>query len=96
MRKITMLLLMLTLVTFAQASENAVPHWVQQKIQAYQHSAPEISARIAEYQGKTVYYIPPKCCDIPSELYDENGKLICYPDGGFVGGDGKCPGFKLE
>jgi hypothetical protein len=46
-----------------------------------------------KYKGKVAYYVPPRCCDIPSELYDENGRLICYPHGGFVGGDGRCPSF---
>lgn len=46
------------------------------------------------YNGATVYYFPPRCCDIPGELYDEDCNLICRPDGGFTGdGDGKCPDF---
>ena len=46
------------------------------------------------YQKQTVYYFPPRCCDIPSTLYDENCNIICSPDGGLTGGgDGKCPDF---
>lgn len=46
------------------------------------------------YKGKTVYYIPSICCDIPSRLIDTDCKLICSPDGGFTGaGDGKCADF---
>jgi hypothetical protein len=45
------------------------------------------------YKGRTAYYYPPRCCDIPSRLLDEQHKLICYPSGGFAGGDGKCPQF---
>lgn len=46
------------------------------------------------YNGQTVYYIPQRCCDIPSEVYDENCELICHPDGGFSGrGDGRCDDF---
>jgi hypothetical protein len=46
------------------------------------------------YLGRTVYYVPPFCCDVPSELYDADGNLICSPDGGLTGaGDGKCPDF---
>lgn len=45
------------------------------------------------YKGRPAYYFPPKCCDIPSQLLDEHHKLICYPSGGFAGGDGKCPQF---
>lgn len=47
-----------------------------------------------QYQGRTVYYLPPQCCDIPSVLLDENCNRICSPDGGFGGsGDGKCSDF---
>lgn len=48
-----------------------------------------------QYKGAMVYYVPPMhCCDIPSSLYDINGKLLCRPDGGIAGaGDGKCPDF---
>ena len=46
------------------------------------------------YDGQLVYYFPPRCCDIPSVLYDSNCKVLCNPDGGFMGsGDGRCPGF---
>lgn len=44
------------------------------------------------YEGKTVYYIPPYCCDAFSNLLDDQCNLICHPDGGISGrGDGKCP-----
>lgn len=47
-----------------------------------------------DYKGETVFYIPPYCCDMFSELYDDNGNLICHPDGGFSGtGDGRCTDF---
>jgi len=46
------------------------------------------------YNGQTVYYIPPHCCDYPSLLIDENCNLICYPEGGIVGGGyGQCIDF---
>jgi Domain of unknown function (DUF6970) len=46
------------------------------------------------YKFQTVYYIPPFCCDIKSELFDSDCNLICNPDGGFGGGgDDKCPDF---
>ncbi|GAB4017877.1 DUF6970 domain-containing protein [Spirosoma koreense] len=53
-------------------------------------------ARVVQYvyQGKRVYFIPIRCCDIPSKLYDENCNLICFPNGGFAGrGDGQCTDF---
>jgi hypothetical protein len=49
------------------------------------------------YKGETVYYIPPKCCDFPSILMDENCNVICAPDGGLSGaGDGRCADFFKE
>ena len=49
------------------------------------------------YRGSEVFYIPPSCCDVYSELYDSNGVLLCAPDGGLTGrGDGRCPDFAAE
>jgi hypothetical protein len=46
------------------------------------------------YKGRTVYYIPQHCCDIPSELMDAQCNSICSPDGGISGGgDGRCADF---
>jgi hypothetical protein len=79
--------------------DTTVP-WLQIKIWDYQSnpvSNPPRSVIKTTFEGKPVYYVPPVCCDIPSELYADDGKLICYPSGGFTGaGDGKCPKFKLE
>jgi hypothetical protein len=42
----------------------------------------------------TVYYVPAKCCDFFSDLYDSTCKIIAHPDGGITGkGDGKAPDF---
>jgi hypothetical protein len=47
------------------------------------------------YNGATVYYLSPRCCDIMSDLYDVNGKILCHPDGGLTGaGDGQCTDFQ--
>jgi hypothetical protein len=46
------------------------------------------------YRDQVVYYIPPRCCDIFSDLYDASGTLMCHPDGGLAGhGDGRCADF---
>jgi hypothetical protein len=46
------------------------------------------------YRGQQAYYIPPRCCDIPSQLLDAQCRIICQPDGGISGGgDGKCSDF---
>jgi hypothetical protein len=74
--------------------------WLQVKIWEYQSkpvSNPPRSIVKTTFEGKPVYYVPPVCCDIPSELYAEDGKLMCYPGGGITGaGDGKCTKFKTE
>jgi hypothetical protein len=47
-----------------------------------------------DYNGETVFYIPARCCDIPSRLMDNNCNFICSPDGGITGkGDGNCTDF---
>ena len=74
--------------------------WLQAKIweyQSWQVSNPPRSVIKTTFEGKPVYYVPPVCCDIPSELYAEDGTLMCYPSGGFTGaGDLKCPKFRIE
>jgi hypothetical protein len=47
-----------------------------------------------DYRGQAVYYLPARCCDIPSNLYSAAGTIICHADGGFSGaGDGRCADF---
>jgi hypothetical protein len=47
-----------------------------------------------DYGGRVVYYLPPRCCDIPSNVYSADGTIICNADGGLTGkGDGRCPDF---
>ena len=74
-----------------------VPTCIIEKIKQLQAEEvwnPPASVWQYEYNGQTVYYIPARCCDIPSSLYDANCNLICHPDGGFTGkGDGKCTDF---
>lgn len=74
-----------------------VPPCILEKIEQFKKEGvanPPASVWQYEYNGQTVYYIPPRCCDIPSSLYDSNCNLICSPDGGFTGkGDGKCADF---
>jgi len=44
------------------------------------------------YDAGVYYYLPPRCCDIWSNLYSAEGTLVCHPDGGITGsGDGNCP-----
>lgn len=47
-----------------------------------------------EFEDQKVYYIPPRCCDIPGILLNESCETLCSPDGGLTGqGDGNCPDF---
>ena len=81
-----------------QAQPPGQPAWLQAKIAEYQSLPPFSPPRsivVTKHEGKNVYYVSPACCDIPSELYDEKGTLLCYPSGGFAGGDGRCRSFFL-
>jgi hypothetical protein len=56
------------------------------------HISPPASVWRWEIEGESYYYVPPQCCDMPSELYDSDCNRICAPDGGITGqGDGRCP-----
>ena len=87
--------LLLSLFANAQGQQS-MPTWLMTKLELYKKSHPDISAQVTEYKGKPAYFIPSRCCDIASELYDVDGHLICHPDGGFIGGDGKCPSFRAQ
>ena len=64
------------------------------RLQAEPVANPPASVWRYHYAGRTVFYVPPKCCDFPSELYEADGDVICQPDGGLTGrGDGRCPDF---
>jgi hypothetical protein len=76
---------------------SALPQWLQSMI-AQIESEPVTNPPSAiyryRYQGASVYFRPERCCDLPSELYDEAGQLLCHPSGGITGrGDGRCPDF---
>ncbi|MBK8847742.1 MAG: hypothetical protein IPO27_14850 [Bacteroidetes bacterium] len=70
---------------------------MQNKITEYKSKAkknPPVSIYQYCYNGKKVFYVTSYCCDIPSELLDDNCNTLCYPDGGITGnGDGKCTDF---
>ena len=88
----------LALATPAVAGAPApdLPDWLAARISpTTARPAGDAPAWVAKYEygGGTVYYFPPRCCDIPSELYDAAGGLLCRPDGGFVDGDERCPDF---
>ena len=78
-------------------SEPDRPVWLTAliaEIQAQPATNPPSSIWRYRYHGEIVYYRPPVCCDVFGDLYDEEGNLICHPDGGIAGnGDGRCPDF---
>ena len=75
----------------------AAPPWLQAliaQIEAEPVTNPPSAIFRYRYAGDTVYFRPGRCCDLPSDLYNETGELICHPDGGITGrGDGRCPDF---
>ncbi len=73
------------------------PAWLRDLISGFERQAmanPPLTVSEYRYQGQTVYFVPQRCCDIPSDLYSADGKLIAHPDGGVGGsGDGRAPDF---
>ncbi len=46
------------------------------------------------YKGEVVYHLTGRCCDLPGQVYDISGNVICEPDGGITGkGDRRCTDF---
>lgn len=88
---------LLACVGCAPAISNDLPPFVLALIESHESAPvanPPASIWRYKYKGRVVFYVPPSCCDVPSELYDSDGNLICGPDGGLTGrGDGKCPDF---
>lgn len=81
----------------SQTTEPETPVWVRALVSELEQEPvgnPPQSIWRYQYNGETVYYIPPQCCDQFSTLLDSKGNRLCAPDGGFTGGgDGKCPDF---
>ena len=76
------------------------PAWLAQRIRQLERDPvanPPAAVYRYRYKGQTVYYLPPRCCDVPGDLYDADGRLLCHPEGGITGrGDGRCPDFLAE
>ena len=100
MRPSTTALLLAVGLTAACTTDASVvddPEWLATLIQSLEHqpvaNPPAFIARY-DYQGQVVYYLPARCCDIPSNVYSAAGTIICHADGGFSGGgDGRCSDF---
>jgi len=94
---LTILALTVACATDRPVRADAVPEWLAVIIDQLEHppvtNPPEVIARYT-FHGQVVYYVGPRCCDIPSTLYNAEGTVLCSPDGGFSGsGDGRCPDF---
>ena len=99
MRALAKALILVGLVTACsrETSVSPEPQWLAALIQTLESqpvaNPPAFIARY-DYRGETVYYLPPRCCDIPSIVYSADGSIICHADGGLTGsGDGRCSDF---
>ena len=81
----------------AHAPPADAPRWLVDRIRELERAPvanPPASVVRYTYKGRTAYYLPPRCCDVPSDVYDADGRLLCHPEGGITGtGDGRCPDF---
>ena len=77
-----------------------IPEWLTSLIKRLDNEPvvnPPASVTQYEYKGQTVYFVPQRCCDIFSDLYDADGNITGHPDGGIAGqGDGRVPDFFEE
>jgi len=77
--------------------DERAPAWLQSMISAIRSEPvtnPPTAVYSYRYRGETVYFRTSRCCDVPSELYDRAGTLLCRPDGGLAGGvDPGCADF---
>lgn len=95
-------ILILTVILSCQEKNPApktVPACIQQVIEEIKQGPiwnPPAKIYRYDFKGQEVYYIPPRCCDLPSVVI-ANCDTLCAPDGGLTGkGDGRCPDFAKE
>jgi len=81
-------------------SPGRAPGWLTSLIRNFERdpvASPPLSITRYEYKGEVVYFVPPRCCDIWSDVYRADGSLLCHANGGITGrGDGQCPDFLSE
>ena len=79
------------------AGSDSEPVWLKElasRLEKEPVANPPASITQYDYKGRTVYFLPQRCCDVMSILYDSEGNIIGHPDGGITGqGDGKVPDF---
>jgi hypothetical protein len=101
-------LILLTLVIFAGCDSNPAapspsttsPAWVTaliRQLEAQPPANPQAFLARYDYKGQDVYFLPKRCCDVMSDVYQADGTVMCHPDGGVTGsGDGRCADFFIE
>jgi len=91
----TILIFLATILLNVNTCDKAPTSFVASKISELKSKDiynPPASIWEWKYNGAIYYYVTADCCDQFNELYNEDGNLICHPDGGYTGkGDGKCP-----
>lgn len=95
--RIALMLIAITLSPLLFANKDTLPNFIEAMIQSIESAPVSVSPLYMErylYRGKRFYYVPAPniCCDLASNIYEENGNKLCSPSGGITGaGDGKCP-----
>ena len=84
----------------APDSPTSIPDWLSGLIREFDAqpvaNPPAFVGRY-DYRGRSVYFVPQRCCDIMGVVYRLDGSVMCYPEGGFSGtGDGRCTDFFVE
>ena len=78
----------------------SLPSWLDRmlgELESQPPGNPPLTITRYEYKGQGVYFQTATCCDIFSNLYNEDDGLIAHPDGGITGrGDGRLPEFYQE
>ncbi|WP_276498415.1 DUF6970 domain-containing protein [Pontibacter litorisediminis] len=81
----------------AAAATQENPSWLTKligELKLEEPSNPPAKIYRYTYLGQEVYYLTGRCCDVPGQLFDAQGNILCEPDGGITGrGDGRCPDF---
>ncbi len=89
-----------TVVATPIAIGDGRPDWLNRliaRLEAEPVANPPASVFQYQYQGQTVYFVPPRCCDIFADLHDSHGEIIAHPEGGITGrGDGRATDFSAE
>ena len=86
---------LLVFAACGRSPSDVSPPWLLRLIEEHASQPvanPPVQIVRQQYESGVFYYVPSRCCDIWSDLYDAEGALVCHPDGGITGGgDGQCP-----